>query len=314
MSCSLVPWSPEKLQDFDLAATMSIDQGARGRSIAHPLGSDIRPEALISGTSPIAFPVFFSSADRRLVVYRTSRTSIAFFISALTQGEWHEMRSKCPAGIRAFNGDGNVVLLACDQWKCESCRIALSYRWGLRVRYGMALWPGECFHVTLTLPGQVKTPAFGFFVLKRAWDNYRKAMQRTVRKFDYAAFVELHPKRLGIAHFHIIALQGCPERINDFAHHAGFGFKATQDPVEGWKAAWYVAKYTSKQGDQMPKGFRRVRLSRRWPKLPDPIYDVPIYPPAKNEELDRYIQRIHRKTGVGIPDLQARWQYPQFDL
>jgi len=224
------------------------------------------------------------------------------------------MRSKCPAGIRAFNGEGNVVLLACDQWKCESCRIALSYRWGLRVRYGMALWPGESFHVTLTLPGQVKTPAFGFFVLKRAWDNYRKAMQRTVRKFDYAAFVELHPKRLGIAHFHIIAFQECPERINDFAHHAGFGFKAQESIVEGRQAARYVSKYTSKQGAAMPKGFRRVRVSRRWPKLPEEVYEIPIYPPGRKEEFAHYIQRIATITGEHIPDLMARWEYPQFDL
>jgi hypothetical protein len=207
-----------------------------------------------------------------------------------------------------------VVCLACDQWKCEACRVTLSHRWARRVRYGIALWPGPAYHVTLTLPGQVKTPAFGFHVLKRAWKNYRQTMQRTLRHFDYAAFVELHPRRLGIAHFHIISLQECPERVNDFAHHAGFGFKATEDVVEGWKAASYVSKYTSKQGSAMPKGFRRVRTCRRWPKLPDPVYDVPIYPPAKSEKLDRYIQRIHRKTGAEIPDLLARWQYPEYDL
>ena len=223
-------------------------------------------------------------------------------------------QSKCPTGLRAFNAEGNVVSLACDQWKCDVCRRALSFRWGQRVRYGIALWPGDAYHVTLTLPGRVKSSAFGFLVLKRAWKNYHQAMRRTVRHFDYAAFVELHPKRLGIAHFHIISLQECPERVKDFAHHAGFGYEATEDLVESWKAAYYVSKYTSKQGDAMPKGFRRVRLCQRWPKLPDPLYEIPVYPPHKDEGYGDYISRIHRKTGVPPGDLMARWEHGEYDL
>lgn len=84
--------------------------------------------------------------------------------------------------------------------------------------------------------------------------------------------------------------------------------------MEGRRAAYYVSKYTSKQGEMMPKGFRRVRVCRRWPRLPKPIYDLAVYPPAKAEELDRYIHRIHRVTGVELPDLLARWAYPQYDL
>jgi len=224
------------------------------------------------------------------------------------------MRTKCPSGIRAFNGEGNVVALACDQWKCDSCRRSLAHRWAQRVRYGMALWPGSAYHLTLTLPGRVRTPAFGFLVLKSAWKNYRQNMLRSLGEFDYAAFVELHPQRLGIAHFHIIALQKCPERVKDFAHHAGFGYEATEDGVAGWKAAYYVSKYTSKQGADMPKGFRRVRTCRRWPKLPDALYEIAVYPPAKGEEIDRYISRIHRITGAEIPDLLARWSAPDYDL
>lgn len=223
-------------------------------------------------------------------------------------------KSTCPCGVRAFNGEGQVINLACDQWKCDVCRKTLSFLWGLRVELGITQCPTPAYHVTLTLPGQVKTPAFGFFVLKRAWTNYRQTMLRRCRKFDYAAFVELHPRRLGIAHVHVISLQECPERINDFAHHAGFGFKAQESVVEGRQAARYVSKYTSKQGAAMPKGFRRVRVSRRWPKLPEQVYEIPVYPPGRKEEFTHYLNRIATITGESIPDLMARWEYPEYDL
>jgi len=42
MRCSLVPWSHENLQMVVFGTTLSLDQGTRGRAIAHPLGSDMK--------------------------------------------------------------------------------------------------------------------------------------------------------------------------------------------------------------------------------------------------------------------------------
>jgi len=213
-----------------------------------------------------------------------------------------------------FNMEGNVVAVACDRWRCDVCRQVLAYRWGTRVRYGMALHGGAAYHWTLTLPGKIKTNTFAFMVLPNVWDNLRKTMQRENGKWDYAAFVEIHPHRVGIAHFHIITFQALGVRLKDRAAHAGFGYMATEDLIEGWKAAYYVSKYTSKQGKEMPKGFRRVRLSQHWPKLPDAYYEVPLCPLLRGESLQSYLLRMELKTGVDEPSLRARWEHKELDL
>lgn len=216
--------------------------------------------------------------------------------------------------MRMFNLEGNVVAVACDRWKCDVCRSVLSRRWGTRVRYGLALWGSPAYHWTLTLPGKVKSARYAFILLPSIWDNFRKSLQRELGQWDYAAFVELHPKRHGIAHFHIISLAKSPGRLKDRATHAGFGYMATEDLVEGWRAAYYVSKYTSKQGAQMPKGFRRVRLSHRWPDLPDAAYEIPLYPLQKRETLSVYLHRMSLVSGLPEIDLQARWEHKELDL
>lgn len=226
----------------------------------------------------------------------------------------HEISTMCPRGLRVFNTAGDTVRLACDQWACTICRIRLSHHWANRIRYGLALWDGPKRHWVLTLPGHIKTASFGFYVLKRAWHNFYTAIQRQGTPFYYAAFVELHPKRFGIAHFHIVSLRASPGRLKDIAHHAGFGFIDSDDEIEGKLAAYYVSKYTSKQGSQMPKGFRRVRVSRVWPSLPTPIPDPPIITLGTGEQLGAYLQRVFNQTGVPLPDLLARWEHPELDL
>lgn len=228
--------------------------------------------------------------------------------------ETPERRSACPAPLRMFNAEGNVVAVACDRWGCDACRQVLSYRWATRVRYGMALHGGASYHWTLTLPGKIKTSAFAFMALPSMWDNLRKTMQREHKKWDYAAFVEIHPHRTGIAHFHIITFEASSTRIKDRAAHAGFGYMATEQLIEGWEAAFYVTKYTSKQGKQMPKGFRRVRLSQAWPKLPTAVYEIPLLPLRTKETLGNYLERISMVTTVSQIDLLARWEHKELDL
>jgi len=225
-----------------------------------------------------------------------------------------ELSTACARGFRAFNANGDVVRVACRQWRCDVCRQVLSYQWSRRVRFGLALWDGPQRHWTLTLSGKVKTAEFAFRILDKCWDNLRKTLQRSTGTWNYAAFVELHPRRTGIAHFHIISLADCPGRINDVAHHAGFGYKATDTEIDGPEAAHYVSKYTSKQGAEMPKGFRRVRLSRGWPDLPSPAADSPILPIRKAEPLPSYFVRIAVVAGISPADAAARWEHKELDL
>jgi len=218
-----------------------------------------------------------------------------------------EILSQCPSGLRAFNTAGEIVVLPCDQWGCPYCSRILAWQWASRVRYGIALWPLDAYHWTLTLPGEIYSQDFAFKVLNSAWDNLRKHCQRKMPYFHYAAFVELHPHRVGIAHMHIITLHWSIGRIKDMAHHAGFGYEADETTVSGGLAAYYVSKYTSKQGKDMPKGYRRVRLSRSWPKLPSIPPDDPVLVLARDEPLPEYFIRVSLASKVPTTELQARW-------
>ncbi len=218
-----------------------------------------------------------------------------------------EILSQCPSGLRAFNTAGEIVVLPCNQWKCPYCQKILAWQWASRVRYGIALWPLSAYHWTLTVPGEIFTPDYAFEVVTAAWDNLRKHCQRKMPYFHYAAFVELHPNRVGIAHLHIITLHWSIGRLKDMAHHAGFGYEADETTVSGSLAAYYVSKYTSKQGKDMPKGYRRVRLSQSWPKLPSLPSDTPVLPIRTKESLPEYFLRVHETSQVLPSELQRRW-------
>lgn len=214
----------------------------------------------------------------------------------------------CPNATRAFNQQGQVIAMACDKWACPVCGPLQAWRWARRIRFGIALSDErEAYFWTLTLPAWVDTAEKGYEILPARWDNLRKHIQRAMGRWDYAAFVEEHPQRDFIPHMHIISLKASPERLKDLACHAGFGYMATEDKISGSHAAFYVSKYCSKQGRAMPKGFRRVRTSQGWPRLPEPEYDIPVLPLRKREALPDYFNRVSLTSGVAPSVLATRW-------
>lgn len=221
----------------------------------------------------------------------------------------------CLKPTRAFNSSGEVVSLACDTWSCSDCAKVLAWRWSERVRYGLALSPErEAWFWTLTLPGWVSTAQKGYALLPRRWDNFRKHIQRAVGRWSYVAFIEAHPHRDFIPHFHIISLQKSPARLKDIAHHAGFGYQAREVRINGRSAATYVSKYASKQGQGMARYFRRVRVSHDWPRLPSPVYELQVYPPQKGESLTRYLQRVSTTLVLPLEMVRARWLDRSLDV
>lgn len=214
----------------------------------------------------------------------------------------------CPDGYRAFNENGEVISMACDRWNCPVCAKVVAHRYSDRVRYGINLWqPYDAYFWTLTLPGWVHYPKTGFRLLPGIWDRFRRGMQHKVSDWHYAAFVECHPHRQLIPHFHVISLKPAPLRLKDIAVKSGFGYQAWDRQITGRQAAAYVTKYCSKQGYAMPRGFRRVRISQHWPRLPDPQYDLKVYPILPKETVKAYIRRIANITGKDYPTLLTLW-------
>lgn len=215
---------------------------------------------------------------------------------------------ECPNAKRAFNAEGEIVRLACDLWSCDYCRKILAWRWAQTVRYGIALWPSRAaFFWTLTLPAWVPTAEAGYKILPERWDNFRRNVQRAQSEFHYCAFVEAHPHRSFIPHFHIITLHEAPQRLKDLAVRSGFGYQAKEVKIDGKAAVSYVSKYASKGSASIPRNFRRVRLSRRWPRLPLPEYSVEVYPPGRGEALAEYLRRCSVALGCPVGILRDRY-------
>jgi len=81
---------------------------------------------------------------------------------------------------------------------------------------------------------------------------------------------------------------------------------ATESEVEGYKAAYYVAKYASKHDPAMPRNFRRVRTSRDWAKIPEIELDAYLVR-SPLETITDYLLRVNTRTNVPVDTLYIRY-------
>jgi len=58
----------------------------------------------------------------------------------------------------------------------------------------------------------------------------------------------------------------------------------------------------------MPKGFRRVRVSQKWAKLP-PYIGNKLYVKSKKETITAFLMRVSGATGRDIDDLWDDWKW-----
>lgn len=220
------------------------------------------------------------------------------------------MAKRCPVLI-AFNTKGSVVPVYCGQWSCEYCRKKLAKMWSAIALLGVKSLDGKARFWTLTLPSRYRSITQGYQAIPKLWDTLRKIMQREYKTWHYLAFVEGQPQRGYMPHFHIITMSPIPAsypRLKELAVHVGFGFQADDKLISGRQAAAYVAKYASKGTPQIPRGFRRVRPSAQWPKLPDKEqYDAYIVQQWKEPYSD-YLLRVHAVCSVDVDTLHKVYQ------
>lgn len=206
----------------------------------------------------------------------------------------------CPLDVAFTAASGKAVPLICGSWNCPSCARVNAREWARIAKFGVENLPGKCYFWTLTLPGYYKDTDYAYLKLPKLWDALRKDVQRHFAVWLYIAFVEGQPERSYMPHFHILSSEKSWKRFKDFAVSHGFGYQADQQEITGDGAASYVAKYASKQGNSAPKGFRRVRCSRSWPKPPKP--PMQAYLVRSNSEtlygfLDRVAYTTHQDIG-----------------
>jgi hypothetical protein len=106
-------------------------------------------------------------------------------------------------------------------------------------------------------------------VLPRAWSKLQERLRREA-KGDYLIVPELHKD--GRVHLHGLFSHAVSKRwYKDNARACGLGYQVDLQEIkrDGGVAA-YITKYLTKSvlEPQFAKGFRRVRTTRGWPKLP----------------------------------------------
>lgn len=228
--------------------------------------------------------------------------------------------AKCPVVV-AFNTEGQTSLIYCGRWSCPRCSRHNAGKWAKRAQLGLEKFAGEseadAWFLTLTLGSQYSTSRAGYKDLPRLWNSTRMAYQRYYAAFTYMAFVEGQDNRGGMPHFHIISLQQPPTKrgkrgyvtqhgVHDFAVAYGWGYQAKLELVTSNQTAVYVSKYASKGDPSMPRSFRRVRVSRDFPQLPD-LGGSPLLVPSRSEDVARFIARVADATGLD-PDIL----YPRY--
>jgi len=160
----------------------------------------------------------------------------------------------------------------CKMWSCPACAPVNRGLWAVRAYHG-----ANCLE-TLTNPINFLTitsheklgAAASLAVLPHAWDQLNKRARRAAPDYQYLLVPEPHAD--GRVHIHAIENSGLGERWwKDNARTCGFGYMAEEEELHSAAgAAYYVTKYISKGlgAACWPRGFRRVRTSRRWPKTP----------------------------------------------
>lgn len=236
---------------------------------------------------------------------------------------------RCPVSV-GFNKSGKAKPIFCHKWTCPRCAKLLARKWAKRARLHIAIGelsgkerhitgtsvPHQTYYfLTLTMPGNIRSVAKAFDALPKMWDRLR---QRYTRKYgsgswEYLAFVEGQPERGGMPHFHIITNRQVPIRkkqnkhnVKGFAVRAGFGHQATQTIINSQQAAQYCAKYASKQHPATPKGFRRVRPSQNWAKLPKE--EARLLVKGFDESLVDFFTRVSIVTGLSVEDVYLAWK------
>lgn len=158
---------------------------------------------------------------------------------------------------------------ACKRWSCEPCAERNRLRWLARTMYGLDHIDGDWYFYTLTAHEKWR----GMDSVKNIRAGWKKLYNRARRSFGRSEYMKVweHHKDSS-AHLHALVSDDWGERwLKNNARSCGLGYQVKIEEISSnGLAAWYVAKYLSKQtGDQWPRGLRRIEASRNWPKLPD---------------------------------------------
>lgn len=222
------------------------------------------------------------------------------------------------------NPRDNIAIMfrpRCKMWSCSVCAPINKRFWTARAWHGAETIVGaddgaELHFLTLTSLGGL-TPAQSLYVFPKAWKKLHARAR--YRQPGYHYFMVPERQQSGRVHMHAITTLAMSTRWwKDNGAACGLGWRNENEPCRNpLFAAWYASKYLAKsiEVSGWPKGFRRTRLSRNWPKLP-PQSDLPDWvfrilsprddPGGEYERLIRAGYNVKILSGVEAWDVVAQ--------
>lgn len=177
------------------------------------------------------------------------------------------------AGVSLSTGNAILFQPRCKSWQCPACAEINRRLWAVRTFHGAAALRERGAHIYfLTITShEALSPQGTITIFPDAWKKLRQRAYRMAGKYQYLMVPEKHVS--GRMHVHMVETAGLSTRWwKDNARECGFGYMVEEEECsQDGRAAWYVVKYLGKQmSDNVawPKRFRRVRVSREWPELP----------------------------------------------
>lgn len=160
----------------------------------------------------------------------------------------------------------------CKLWSCKFCAKVNSDLWQMRVTFGCQQFIEQGHELSfVTFTSHEKLSAQQTLkVLPHSWHKLSMRLRRKVKGLKYVVIPERHHDER--VHIHGIFLAGASKRWwKDNARSCGMGYQAEENAVYSPSGAgFYIGKYLAKQlsDARWAKGFRRVRTSLHFPKLP----------------------------------------------
>jgi len=190
-----------------------------------------------------------------------------------------EQLSVCPNSTIQMLGKNDVQKLAvlfrprCKRWDCPHCCFVNKSLWTMRMHHATSelIQNGQSLSmVTITAHEKHQKNR----AIQKFPDQWNKLQNRWRRRCAGRPYYALFPEVGHGDHFHchFITNEPLTERFwKDNARASGMGFMADGGDanIPPQAAAGYASKYLTKSFQfQWPKGFRRVRTSQNFPKLP----------------------------------------------
>lgn len=247
-------------------------------------------------------------------------------LSSIEQFEKTSDNEVCQARNRPYliglNGDIKRAVLfqpRCKSWACPVCAKINRALWAVRAFHGAQVL-NQTLSLTidfLTLTSHEKLgPGASLKVWPKAWMKLQARARYATGGFQYLLVPEQHED--GRLHVHAIETAGLGERWwKDNGRACGLGYMAEEEGARTPQgAAYYVVKYLTKSigFTDWPRGFRRVRTSRGWPKL-DNLPEVPGWrfkPVPEDRAMSEMVEQL-RADGyyVEFLDHRSAWGYIQ---